>query len=142
VHPAPEEIACGPHRSRINVGLREHAPAQEQGDFLSIDFVVLGFAPMDGFHVEGMPQHEGNPLLRAQIGQPVLREHTFDRDDHIITIRGNDLKKGLRVCPEILVNHGFPSLIQDADIHRPGVQIDPTIRLVLFRVELHEVSSS
>jgi hypothetical protein len=37
---------------------------------MRIDLIVLRFAPMDGFHVEGMAEDEGNPFLRAEIGQP------------------------------------------------------------------------
>jgi hypothetical protein len=31
---------------------------------------VCGFAPVDGLHVEGMPEDNGNPFLRAEVGEP------------------------------------------------------------------------
>jgi hypothetical protein len=33
-------------------------------------------------------------------------------------------------------------LIQDADLHGPGMQVNATVEFVLFGVESHEVSSS
>jgi len=33
-------------------------------------------------------------------------------------------------------------LVEDTDIHGPGMQVDATVKLVLFRVESHEVSFS
>jgi hypothetical protein len=32
-------------------------------------------------------------------------------------------------------------LVEDADIHGPGVQVDATVKLMLLGVESHEVSS-
>jgi hypothetical protein len=70
MHPAPEQVAGRPHGGRIDIGLREHTTAQQRRNFLGIDRVVFGLAPMDGLHGEGMTQHEGNPLLSTEISQP------------------------------------------------------------------------
>jgi hypothetical protein len=42
----------------------------------------------------------------------------------------------------MLVHQHIASLVEDADIHRPRVQVYPAIRLMLRGVELHEVSPS
>ena len=51
---AAQQVAGGAHLGRIDVGHRDHAAAQQDGDFLGIDTIVFGFAAMDGFHIEGM----------------------------------------------------------------------------------------
>jgi hypothetical protein len=142
VHPAPEEIACRPQRRGRDIRLREHPPAPEHGNFLGIDFVIVGLTAMDGFQGEGMPEDEDNALPRTQVGQPVSGDDTFDRDAHVIAIRRNDLEEGLGAGLEMLVAHDLPSVVQYTDVHGASVQGDPTIRFVLFRVESPEVSSS
>jgi hypothetical protein len=141
VHPAPEEIAGCPHVCGIDLGLREHAPTQEHRDFLGIDFVVFRFAAMDGFQVAGMPKDEGNAFLGTEVSQPVPREETFDSDDDIIPIQGNGPEPRVWTGFHILVYQHLTGLVQDTDVHRPCVQVDPTIRLMLLGVELPEVSS-
>jgi hypothetical protein len=96
---------------------------------------------MDGFHVEGMPEDKGNALLGTEVSKPVPREDTFDRDDDIIPIRGNGPEQRVWTGFHILVYQNLTGLVQDTDVHRPGVQVDPTIRLMLLGVESHEVSS-
>jgi hypothetical protein len=68
--PAPEPVAGRPPGGRIARGLREHPPAQPRRNFLCIERVVCGLAPMDRLPVEGMTQHAGNPLLSPEISQP------------------------------------------------------------------------
>ena len=142
MQPAPEQVAGGPHRGGIDIGLGEHAPTQEHGNFLRIDAVVFGFAAMDGFHVQGMPEDEGYPLPDAQVRQPVPRKDAFDGDDDVVTIRRDDLEEGLGVSREILLDHDLPILAEDAYVHRAGMEVDTTVHLMLFGVESHEVSSS
>jgi hypothetical protein len=68
IHPTSQEIARGLRLSGINVGLREHATTQQDGNFLRIDLVVFGFTPMDRFYRESVSQHEGNALAAAEVG--------------------------------------------------------------------------
>lgn len=142
VHPAPEERACRPHRSGRDLRLREPPPAQEPGNFLGLEWVIFGFAAMHGLHGEGRPEDAGNALPRTQVGQPVPREETFDRDDHVITRRRNDREEGLGAGRAMLVDHDLPSVVQYTDVHGASVPVDPTIRFVLLRVAWHEGSSS
>ena len=97
---------------------------------------------MDGFHVERVPEDEGDPFPRTQVRQPIPREDTFDRDDNIVTLGGNDLEEGLGVGVVIVVDQDLPVGVHDTDGHRPGMKIDSTVRVMLFGVESHEVSSS
>jgi hypothetical protein len=40
------------------------------------------------------------------------------------------------------VQHDFPVVVHDTDVHTPGMQVDPTVKWGLLGGESHEVSSS
>jgi hypothetical protein len=100
-----------------------------------IDLVVFGFAAVNGPHLEGMTQHEGNPFVHTEIGEPIPSEDTLDGDDQTLTIGGHGLEKGFRPRFHIAVQQDFPILTQDADIHGAGMQVDTTVKWVLAGVE-------
>jgi hypothetical protein len=104
--------------------------------------VVLGFAAMDGLPVEGLPEDEGHTFARTQIRPPIPREDPFNRDDKIITRRRNALEEDLGACLAVLMHQDLPIVVHDADVHRPGVEIDSTVCFMLCGVKAHEVSSS
>jgi hypothetical protein len=97
---------------------------------------------VDGFHVEGMTQHEGNTRLSTEISQPVPGEDTFHTDNEVLPIGSNSLEKRFGSRLHIPVQDDLPIPIQDAEIHATGMQIDAAVKLVLLGVESHEVSSS
>lgn len=70
VSPAPEEITGRAPLRGGDVGLWEHAPTQEHGDFLGIDFVVLGCPPVDGCHLERVPEDTGKAFWRTEVSEP------------------------------------------------------------------------
>ena len=141
VQPAPQEIARRPHRGRIDVGLWQEAAAQQRGDLEGIELVVLGLPAVDGFHRQRVPQHEGNPLGGADIGEPVPREHALGRHDEILAIRGNGLEQRLRIRLDVAVHEHVAARVEDADVHRLHVQINPAIVSMLTVVESHSLSS-
>ncbi len=96
---------------------------------------------MDRFHVEGMAEDKGDVLLGTEIGDPVPGEHTLHGHNDILSERSNDVEKSFRVCVDILVNPDIASGIEDTDKHLLGMQVDSTIKLVLFGVEIHMASS-
>jgi hypothetical protein len=96
---------------------------------------------MDRFHVEGMAENEGEVLLDTEIGDPVPGEHAFDRDHDILTEGSKDTEKSFRVCVDILMNPDIASGVEDTDKHILGMQVDSTIKLVLFGVKVHRASS-
>ena len=53
---------------RVDVGQREHAAAEQGGELAGVDLVVLGLAAVDGLHVQGVAEDEGDVLLFAQVG--------------------------------------------------------------------------
>jgi hypothetical protein len=52
--PAPEQITGGAHRGGIAIGLWEHAAAEQPGELIGIQPIVLRLATMNGLHVEGV----------------------------------------------------------------------------------------
>jgi hypothetical protein len=139
---APEEVAGGAPLGGRDIGLGEHPAAQEDGDLVGSDLVVFGLAPMDGLHVEGVAQDEGNPLAGTEIGQPVPREDAFDADDEILLVGCNSFQQWCGGCLHISMQQDLSVPIHNTDVHGPGMQIDATVKFVLFSRDAPEVSSS
>ena len=97
---------------------------------------------MDGFPVERVPKDKRNAFAGTQIGKPLPREDAFDADDTILSIGRNSLEKGVWPRWHIPVHKDLAILVQDAEVHGTGMQVNATIKCVLFGVESHEVSSS
>ena len=93
VHAAAQQVTGGSHQSGIDIGHRQHAAAQQDRNFVSVDFVVLRFAAVDGFHVKRMTQDKGDISLAAQVGQPVPGEDALYGDGHVLSVRGNRLEE-------------------------------------------------
>jgi len=70
---APQEVTGGTPLSRLDVGLREQAAAQEGGNLWRLDLVICGLATVDGFHIQGVPEDEGNILWSAEVSEPIRR---------------------------------------------------------------------
>jgi hypothetical protein len=96
---------------------------------------------MDSFHVEGVAENEGDVLLDTEISDPIPGEHAFDSDHDVLMEGSNDAEKNFRVCVDILVNPDIAPGIKDTDKHSLRMQVDSTIKLVLFGVEIHMASS-
>jgi hypothetical protein len=142
MHPASEQVSRGAHLGWIDIGLRDHAAAEQHRDFPGVNPVVFRFAAMDGFHIQGMAEDKRQSVLRTQVGEPVPRKETLYGDDDILPIGSNRLQKRLWAGFPIAVQQDVAGLIQDADIHGAGMQIDATVKLVLLGVASPEVSSS
>ena len=122
---------------RVDVRLRQQAPAQQARDLVRIDLVVLGFPPVDGLHRQRVAEHERDPVRGADIGEPVPREHALGRDDQVVSVRRDHLEERLRGRWQIPVQQHLPGRIQDADIHGLDVEIDPAVVTMLAVVESH-----
>jgi hypothetical protein len=108
---------------------------------MGVDLIVFGLSSVDGFHIEGVTEHEGNGLFSAEISDPVLGEHTL-YSNHDVLLEGSDeAKKCFWVCMDVLVNPDVAPSIQDTDEHVFGMKVDSTIKLLLFGVEFHMASS-
>ncbi len=65
VESSAQQISCGTKLGRIRVCLGEAAPSEHGGNLEGIDLVVLGFASVNGLHVEGVPEDELDVLRAA-----------------------------------------------------------------------------
>jgi len=88
-----------------------------------------------------MSKHKRNRFPGTEIGKPVPDEHAFDGYNDVFPVWLDGSEKGLRIRSDIFVKPGVTLLIQDADVHGSGVQIDAAIVLMLLGVESHKVSS-
>ena len=76
-------------------------------------------------------------MIVAKIGQPVPAEDAFDTNNDVLDEGKDQFKKSFRVGFNVHLNHNFAFVVQDADIHFPGVQIDTAIVFVLLVVKFH-----
>ena len=91
-----EEIASRPPLPGVDVGEREGSSFEEGGDLGRVDPVVLGLAAVDRLHVESVPQHEGDPGVSAEIGEPIPCEHALGADDQVVREGSDCSEEGVR----------------------------------------------
>jgi hypothetical protein len=137
-----QQVAGRAHLGWIDIGLREHTAAQQHSDLMGVDLVVFGLAAMDSFHREGMTEDKRNTVFSTEVHKPVPSKHAFGSEDDLIAVGGNGFEKRLWGGCHVTVQQRFASLVEDAHVHGAGVEIDTTVKRVLFRVKSHEVSSS
>jgi hypothetical protein len=90
---------------------------------------------------EGMTEDAREACGGAQVRQPVPGEPALDGDDKPRSIRGHDVQEGLRTGLHRAGPQARAVLVEDAAIHRPGVQVDAAVKGVLSGVKAPEVSS-
>src|SRR5262245_29486876 len=142
MHAASQQVTGSQHLSRIYIRLREHPTTEQGGNLVRVDLVVFGLAAMDGFHRESMTEDKRDACVGTEVGEPVPGEHAFDGDHNPLSIRSNDVQEGLRVGFHVTVHEDRAALVEDADVHRSGMQVDAAVKWMLGGVEAHEVSSS
>jgi hypothetical protein len=82
------------------------------------------------------------PSWAQRSASQVPGEDAFDANHQVLPVGCNSLEKGLRCCLHIPMQKDLSILIQDADVHGPGMQVNATVEFVLCGVESPEVSSS
>ena len=132
-----EQVSGCSHLGRVDIGHGDHATFEECSDFVRVDLVVFGFAAVDGFHVEGMAQDEGDALLSTEVGDPVPGEHALHGNDDVLSERLNGFEEDIPIGLDVAVEHDFSGAIKDAEVHFLGVKVDSAIILVLFGVKSH-----
>ena len=115
--------------------------AQQDGDLVRIDLVVLGLAAVDGLHGQRVAEDERDAFGGADVGEPVPGEHALGRDDQAVAVRRDDLEEGLRRRWHVAVHQHLAGRVEDADVHGLHVEIDPAIVTMLAVVESHRSSS-
>src|SRR2546430_14965204 len=97
---------------------------------------------MNGLHVQGMTQHAGDTLLRAESSQPVPGAETCYCHHEAVTRRCHGVEQWFRRRVHVAVHQDFPGMVDDTDVHAPGMQVDAAVIWVWVGVASPEVSSS
>jgi hypothetical protein len=121
--------------------LWDHTGAQQARDLSGIDAVVFDLGAVDGSHVEGVAEDEGDVFFIAEVSEPIPGEHALDGDDDVFAVGFDGLKEGIGLSVDVLVEHDVPVLVEDTEIHGSGMEVDTAVELMLLRVESHEASS-
>jgi hypothetical protein len=69
---------------------------------------------MDGFHIEGVTEDEGDVLLCAQISDPVPGEDAFNGHHDIFSVSFDGFKKGPWIRSDIALEDNASFLVEDA----------------------------
>jgi hypothetical protein len=135
--PAAQQVTGGAHGLGGDVGDGQVAAAEEACDLLGVEVVVLGLAAVDGLHVQGVAEHEGDPFLVAEVGEPVPGEHALAGDGQAGAEGRHGFKDGLRGGGDGVVEDDGTLGIEDADRQGPGMEVDAAGKLVGLGVEPH-----
>jgi hypothetical protein len=92
---------------------------------------------MNGFHVKGMAQDEGNLVFVAEIGDPVPGEKALDADDNVWTERSEGIKQELFVGGDLGLTDDAARLVENTDGEESGMEVDTAVKLVRSVVEVH-----
>ena len=89
-----------------------------------------------------MTEDTRDPMCSTEVSKPVPSKHAFGRQNDLLAGGGDGLEQRLWGGGHVTVQQRFTSLVEDAQVHGAGVEIDTTVKRVLLGVESHEVSSS
>jgi hypothetical protein len=121
----------------VDVGLGQHAAAEQDSDLVGVDLVRLGLAAVDGPHVQGVAEDEGDLLLQTQVGAPVPGEQALAGHGEPLAERSDGRQEGFRARGDGLGENGFAGRIEDVEGEGPGVEVDAAVESVLRVVEPH-----
>jgi hypothetical protein len=82
-------------------------------------------------------RREGDLLLGAEVCEPVPGEHALGGDDEVVAEGGEGLEEGLGTGGDALVEDDSAGLVEDAEVHGPGVEVDAAVESVLLVVQAH-----
>ncbi len=105
---APEQITSRPPLLGRDRGLESPPTAPPHGDFLGLERVVFGCAPLAGLHREGMPTPKGNAVASAAVGQPLAGQEAVDADDPIGPVGRDGLEQWLWARRPVPVHQNLP----------------------------------
>src|SRR2546427_2290836 len=80
---------------------------------------------VDGLHVQGVAEDEGDPLLRAEIGQPVPREDAFHGHHEVLSVCRDGGEEVLRSGGGLAMGAGLAFRLPPADGHTPRLPGGP-----------------
>lgn len=85
----------------------------------------------------GVAQDESDFVQGAQIREPVPGEHAFAPDDEPVAKGLDGREKSVGLGGQVLVEDDVAVGVANAEVHRPGMEIDATVVLVRLVVEAH-----
>jgi hypothetical protein len=94
------------------------------------------------FMESAWPRTTGIPAWAHRSARQDHVKSPFARDDDILARGCNDLEPGVGAGLPVTMPHDLPIAVQDADVQRTSVQVDPTVKVVWLSVTSHEVASS
>ena len=118
---ASQPITGSAHLGRIDIGFWKPTAAEQGGNLVRVDFVILGLAAVHGFPRERMSQNTGNAFLSAEVGKPIPGEDTCNGHDKAVAVGSNGLEERLRSGLHIAVYKHLAILTHDADVHASGM---------------------
>ena len=119
--------------SRIDVGLGKEASPEQAGGLEGVDPVVLGLGPVDGLHVEGVAEDEGDVMLGTEVSEPVPVEDALRRHDQVVPEGLDGFEEAGPVAGKVLVKQDVAFGVQNAQIEGAGMKVDPAVMLMLAR---------
>src|SRR5262245_29999685 len=133
----PQQVARLAHALGIDVGLREGPAAQERGQLVGVDRIVLRLAAVDQLEVEGVAEDEVDLLRSAEVGEPVPGEHALTADDQAVAKRGQRVEHCRRGRGHRGLADEGAGAVEDAQREGPGVQVNATVESVRLVVKAH-----
>ena len=94
---------------------------------------------MDGFEVERVAKQEVEVAFMTQVGEPVPVEGGFAANDQVLFFEGLQGGKESRhfFGVKVLVKVLFPGVVNHADVHAVGMEVNSAVKFVLLVVEFH-----
>ena len=133
----PAQVTGGAYGGGIARGLREQAATEHDGHLWRVDRVVFGLTAVDRLHVEGMPEDKRAAFVNAQGSQPGPGKQACACDEHTRSIGSQDVQQGIWTGLHSAMSQDRAVLVEDADVHRAGVQVDTAVQWVLSGVKSH-----
>jgi hypothetical protein len=84
-----------------------------------------------------MAEDERDVFIGAQVREPVPGEQAFDGHNDIGPVRGKGSEKDRRVRLHMAMDQDLAALVEDADVHHAGMQVDTAVKWVLRVVKSH-----
>ena len=132
---ASEHGTGGTPLGRRDRGLGEHAAAQESGNLVGSDRIVLRRAAMEGLPREGRTEDKREVVFGTQVGEPVPGDEALDGHSQALPRGGHGLAEGCRRRVHRAVEQAVSLLTHDADVHGAGMQVDAAGKRVLIGVD-------
>ena len=109
--------------------------------FLESILSFFTFPPVYCLHVQCVAQNALDVDVATQIRHPVPGEYALNCKNHVLTGGPKHISEGLCSSWHVPVDKECTLMVHDTDIHRPYMQIDTVVELILFGIESSKASS-